>query len=70
MADLFQASRGAQPFSWGANTGLPPPARVRSSYLDAVRAGDAHDLAPLLALVQSLILAGGGQAPRRKGWPI
>lgn len=52
MADLFLASRSAQPFSWGANIGLPP-SRVRNTYLDAVRAGDAHDLAPLLAFVRS-----------------
>ena len=52
MADLFLASRGAQPFSWGANTGLAPQEN-RTRYLEAVRAGDGHDLAPLLAFVRS-----------------
>lgn len=52
MADLFLASRGAQPFSWGANTGLPPH-QIRAKYLEAVRAGDAHNWTPLLAFVRS-----------------
>lgn len=52
MADLFLASRGAQPFSWGANTGLAPH-KIRTRYLEAVRAADTHDLAPLLTFVRS-----------------
>lgn len=52
MADLFLSSRGARPFSWGANTGLLPH-QIRARYLEAVRAGDAHDWAPLLAFVRT-----------------
>jgi Fic-DOC domain mobile mystery protein B len=52
MADLFLASRGAKPFSWGANAG-PVSREIRARYLAAVRAADAHDLAPLLAFVRA-----------------
>jgi len=52
MANLFLASRGLPPFSWGANIGVPPH-EVRARYLEAVRAADGHDLNPLLAFVRS-----------------
>lgn len=52
MADLFLASRGAQPFSWGANSGWAAN-EVRARYLAAIRAADARDLAPLLQFVRS-----------------
>lgn len=52
MADLYLALRGAPPFSWGANTGLASH-EIRARYLEAVRAADVHDLAPLMAFVHS-----------------
>lgn len=52
MADLYLISRSAQPFSWGANTGLPNSA-IRERYLEGVRKADGHDLAPLMAFVRS-----------------
>lgn len=52
MADLYLASRGAPPFSWGANLHLAPN-EMRARYLAAVRAADAHDFAPLIAFVRS-----------------
>jgi Fic-DOC domain mobile mystery protein B len=52
MADLHLVSRGAPAFSWGANLRLPTT-EIRARYLGAVRAADAHDLAPLIAFVRS-----------------
>ncbi len=52
MADLFLASHGGRRFSWGENSGLLH-AEVRMRYLAAVRAADAHDLAPLMTFVRS-----------------
>jgi len=52
MADLLLASRGATPFSWGAHTGLAAH-EIRERYLQAVRAADGHEFAPLLRFVRS-----------------
>ena len=52
MADLFLASHGARRFSWGANTKLPS-VEIRARYLEAVRAADARDFAPLMAFVRA-----------------
>lgn len=52
MADLYLASQGALPFSWGANLRLASH-DVRMRYLDAVRAADARDFAPLMAFVRN-----------------
>lgn len=52
MADLFLMAKGASAFSWGARSAAAP-GDVRRRYLDAVRAADAHDLAPLLAFARS-----------------
>lgn len=50
FVDLYLEQRGAIPFSWGA--GLPRDAQ-RRAYLEAIRAADAHDYAPLLGFVRT-----------------
>jgi len=52
FVDLYLEQRGANPFSWGA--GLPRDAQ-RRGYLEAIRAADAHDYAPLLGFVRTKI---------------
>lgn len=47
FADLYLTRRGAIPFTWGMS--LPA---FRDTYLAAMRAADAHDIRPLLAMVR------------------
>ena len=52
-ADLLVVSLGAgQRFSWGGSR-LEAPSQIRRAYVEALRAADRHDLAPLLAFARS-----------------
>jgi Fic-DOC domain mobile mystery protein B len=51
-ADLLVVSLGGERFTWGGS-GLVDTNTMRSAYIDAVRAGDNHDFAPLLAFARS-----------------
>ena len=51
-ADLLVVSLGGERFSWGGGK-LVDANTMRKTYIDAVRAGDNHDLAPLLAFARS-----------------
>lgn len=51
-ADLLVVALGGQRFTWGG--GVPvDPTEMRRTYIDAVRAGDNHDFASLLAFARS-----------------
>jgi len=51
-ADLLVVALGGQRFTWGG--GVPvDPTEMRRAYIDAVRAGDNQDFAPLLAFARS-----------------
>ncbi|OYU70430.1 MAG: cell filamentation protein Fic [Alphaproteobacteria bacterium PA2] len=51
-ADLLVVGLGGQRFTWGG--GVPvDPTEMRRTYIDAVRAGDNHDFASLLAFARS-----------------
>jgi Fic-DOC domain mobile mystery protein B len=51
-ADLLLGALGGPPFTWG-RASLDHPGEVRSTYIAALRAADAHDYGPLLAFVRS-----------------
>lgn len=51
-ADLLLRSMGQEPFSWGS-TNLTDAGQTRSSYIDALRAADKHDIETLLRFVRS-----------------
>jgi len=51
-ADLLAERLGRPPFSWGRGD-LIDAGRTRAAYVAALRAADAHDLAPLLAFARS-----------------
>jgi Fic-DOC domain mobile mystery protein B len=51
-ADLLIIALGGQRFTWGGRS-LTAPDETRRTYIAAVRAGDNHDLAPLLAFARS-----------------
>jgi len=53
MADLLIVRLGGKPFSWGGNIDLASPSETRSSYLSALRAADARDIALLLLFARS-----------------
>lgn len=53
MADLLLVQQGAERFSWGAKKNIVSEGDTRQAYLDALRAADARDYAPLLAFVRS-----------------
>ncbi len=48
MADLLILRQGQPRFTWGSAS-LHQPGLARKQYLDALRAADRHDIAPLLA---------------------
>ncbi|PZO00608.1 MAG: mobile mystery protein B [Hyphomicrobiales bacterium] len=52
MADLLIERLGGAPFSWG-DGGLAEVGALRRAYIDALQAGDRHDIAPLLAFARS-----------------
>ena len=51
-ADLLMVALGGERFTWGGGV-LVDPATMRKTYVDAVRSGDNHDFAPLLAFARS-----------------
>jgi len=53
MADLLLVQQSAERFSWGALKNIVTEGDTRQAYLDALRAADARDYAPLLAFVRS-----------------
>jgi hypothetical protein len=53
MTDLLLVREGVERFSWGAGKNLVTGGDTRKVYLDALRAADARDYAPLLAFVRS-----------------
>jgi len=52
MADTLLTKQGAVPFTWG-RADLMAEGAARQAYLNALRAADAGDFAPLLAFVRS-----------------
>lgn len=55
-ADALMRQLGEPPFSWGAGGGdvsLVSPSTARQRYLEALRAADRHQIAPLLQLARS-----------------
>jgi Fic-DOC domain mobile mystery protein B len=53
MADCLLKQNGGVAFSWGARQGLAAPGIARQSYIAALRAADAGDIALLLSFVRS-----------------
>lgn len=51
-ADLLVTRLGEARFTWG-RTNLIDPGEARQKYIDAQRAGDRHDIGPLLAFARS-----------------
>ncbi len=51
-ADLLMVALGGERFTWGGGA-LVDPTTMRKTYIDAVRSGDNHDFAPLLAFARS-----------------
>lgn len=52
MTDALLRSRGTEAFSWGSRN-LVGAGEARTRYIDALRAADQGDIAPLLAFVRS-----------------
>lgn len=52
MSDLLLEHMGGEAFRWGGG-GLMGETELRRTYIAALRAADAHDLAPLLAFARS-----------------
>jgi Fic-DOC domain mobile mystery protein B len=52
MADLLVMQLGGERFSWGRES-LGDAGEVRTSYIKALKAGDDHDIGPLLAFARS-----------------
>lgn len=50
--DVLLVNLGRPRFTWG-RVNLMNPSRTRRAYIDALRAADRHDIAPLLAFVRS-----------------
>jgi len=51
MADVIACRLGQNEFTWGSRE-LVEPGEARNAYLQAIRAADAGDIAPLLSLVR------------------
>jgi Fic-DOC domain mobile mystery protein B len=52
MADLLAMQLGGARFSWGSES-LGDAGTVRTRYIQALKAGDHHDIGPLLAFARS-----------------
>ncbi len=52
MSDLLIVRSGGERFSWGRSD-LLQPGDGRTAYIDALRAADRHDMAPLLVFARS-----------------
>ncbi|MGY4498363.1 Fic-DOC domain mobile mystery protein B [Bradyrhizobium sp. GM24.11] len=48
MADLLIEKLGGKPFSWGSGS-IHDTGTLRTTYINALKAADNHDFAPLLA---------------------
>ena len=53
LADLLLVQHGAERFTWGAGSDLVADGDLRQRYLEALRAADKRNYAPLLAFVRS-----------------
>jgi Fic-DOC domain mobile mystery protein B len=51
MADLLVAQLGGKPFTWGSGS-LRNVGELRQRYIEALRAADRHDMAPLVAFAR------------------
>lgn len=52
MADLVVEKLGQPPFTWGRDS-LKSISEIRAQYIEALRAADSHDIAPLLEFARS-----------------
>ena len=52
MADLLLVRLGGERFTWG-RASLQPASDIRNRYIEALKAADNHDFAPLLAFARS-----------------
>ena len=52
LTDCLLRMQGAAPFTWGGGS-LVTPGDTRRSYINALRAGDAGDIQPLMAFVRT-----------------
>jgi len=52
MADMLVMQLGRERFSWG-HASLREPGAARAHYIEALRAADNHDIAPLLAFARA-----------------
>ena len=52
MADLLIERLGGKPFTWGSGS-IQDTGTLRTKYVQALKAADNHDLAPLLAFARS-----------------
>lgn len=53
MTDALLRQLGAKPFTWGGDQDLGSASKVRTQYIEALRAADQRDYALLLAFVRS-----------------
>lgn len=51
MADLLIKKLGGKPFSWGSAS-IHDTGTLRTTYINALKAADNHDFAPLLAFAR------------------
>jgi Fic-DOC domain mobile mystery protein B len=52
MADLLIEKLGGEPFTWGSGS-IHDTGTLRSTYINALKAADNHDVGPLLAFARS-----------------
>jgi hypothetical protein len=52
MADLLIVRLGGEAFSWGSGS-LQDTGMLRTTYVDALKAADGHDMALLITFVRS-----------------
>ena len=52
MADLLIEKLGGKPFSWGSGS-IHDTGTLRTTYINALKAADNHDFAPLLAFARA-----------------
>jgi len=53
LADILVASQGEDPLTWGSRSDPAGPGRAGARYLDAIRAADSGEMAPLLEFARS-----------------
>lgn len=52
MADLLIEKLGGKPFTWGSGS-IHDTGTLRTTYINALKAADSHDFAPLLAFARA-----------------